>query len=126
MTRAFCALAASRSATVSAAAAATAAAASAYAAQADCLQPLFVVCASWGLLWGRGSDIALPSLALRLRGGEPRRTSARLARPPGPRGVNGLQSDELKCVSRRGGSRRLSLQGARTSRRPLRPPPLTE
>src|SRR5437764_4351561 len=69
MTRAFCALAASRSATVSAAAAATAAAASAYAAQADCLQPLFVVCASWGLLRGRGSDIALPSLALRLRGG---------------------------------------------------------
>src|SRR2546430_1942594 len=68
MTRAFCALAASRSATVSADAAATDAAASAKGTQAASRQCRLVVCASWGLLRGRGSDIALPSLALRRRG----------------------------------------------------------
>src|SRR2546423_10948468 len=102
MTRAFCALAASRSATVSTAAAATDAAANAYMAHADCFQSLLVVCASWGLLRGRGSDIALPSLALRLRGGRaaPDRRAARAGR----RAARGqrMKSDELKCVSRRG------------------------
>ena len=102
MTRAFCALAASRSATVSAAAAATAAAASAYAAQADCLQPLFVVCASWGLLRGRGSDIALPSLALRRRGRRAAPDERAACEAAVPRLGQRMKSDELKCVSRRG------------------------
>src|SRR2546423_11974363 len=92
MTRAFCALGASGSATVSAAAAPTDAAASAYGAQAACLQPLFFVCASWGPR-GRGSDIALPSLVLRRLGG---------AKADGPRGGQRTKPDELKCVSRRG------------------------
>src|SRR5205085_81801 len=69
------------------------------------------------------------SLSLRLLfvfgAGAPRRTSARLARPPGPRGVNGLQSDELKCVSRRGVVGGCPCK-VRELRRSLRPPPLTE
>src|SRR2546421_11618052 len=92
MTRAFCALAASRSANVSAADAATDAAASAYAAQAGCFRCRLVVCASWGLR-GRGSDIALPSLALRRLGG---------AKADGPREGQRTKPDELKCVGRRG------------------------